>query len=126
MSNDAVSRYKALADRNTQAVRKMQENDRKVVEDLRAKLTDAATALAQATERERVSKLSVETHWELVAEALWGERWLRIGDRPPPVVPPGDVSLAEADAAVGRAYDALQDALRQRKHLTERFGGKRT
>ena len=126
MNGDAVRRYKELADLNTEAVRRMQERDKQVAEQLRERLAGAATALAQATERERVSKLSVETHWELVAEALWGERWLRIGDRPAPVVPPGDVSLEEADAEVGRAYDALRDALRQRRHLTERFGGGRT
>lgn len=123
MNGDAVRRYKELADRNTEAVRRMQERDRAVAEQLRARLLDAETELAQATERERASRFSVETHWEKVAEASWAQRWLRIGDRPGPVDPPAHVSLDEADAEVGRAYDALLDALRQRRH---RFGGGRT
>ncbi|HEX5119238.1 MAG TPA: hypothetical protein VFW65_28955 [Pseudonocardiaceae bacterium] len=127
MTGDAARRYKDLADLNTDAVRRMREHDRAVSEELRKTLADADKALAEAVARERVSRLSVRLHWESAAEALWAERWLRIGDEPEPIAPPSTVTPAAADAAdaeVGRTYDALRDALRKqgiipRRHRTD-------
>jgi hypothetical protein len=123
VSSDAVRRYKDLADRNTEAVRRMRERDRAVSEELRKQLGDADQALAEAIARERVSKVSVRLHWESAAESLWGERWLRIGSQPDPMVPghylPPDAADA-ADAEVGRTYDALRDALRKAGLLPRR------
>jgi hypothetical protein len=122
-SLDAVRRYKELADLNTEAVRRMREHDRAVSDELRKQLGDADKALAEAIARERVSKVSVRLHWESAAEALWGERWLRIGSQPDPVPPafglPPDAADT-ADAEVGRTYDALRDALRKAGLLQRR------
>ncbi|HEX5402977.1 MAG TPA: hypothetical protein VFX16_11825 [Pseudonocardiaceae bacterium] len=123
MSSGAVRRYKELADRNTEAVRRMREHDRSVSDELRKKLGDADQALAEAIARERVSKVSVRLHWESAAEALWGERWLRIGSQPEPLPPTHDLApdaADTADAEVGRTYDALRDALRKAGLLPRR------
>jgi hypothetical protein len=121
--SDAVRRYKDLAEVNTEAVRRMREHDRAVSEELRTRLGNADQALAEAIARERVSKVSVRLHWESAAEALWGERWLRIGSQPDAVPPVGQLAPDAADAAdaeVGRTYDALRDALRKAGLLPRR------
>jgi hypothetical protein len=122
VNGDAARRYKELAERNTEAVRRMRERDRAVAEQLRATLADADKALAEATARERVSRVGVRLHWESAAEALWAERWLQVGPQPDPLVPgPGvDGTADAADAEVGRAYDALRDALRKAGLLPRR------
>lgn len=122
MNGEAARRYKELADGNTEAVRRMREHDREVAEQLRRRLGETEQALAAAVARERVSKLAVRLHWESAAELLWGERWLRIGDRPEPVVPAELTPEAaeRADAEVGRTYDALRDAVRKPTVLPRR------
>ncbi|HKN99188.1 MAG TPA: hypothetical protein VJX10_18855 [Pseudonocardiaceae bacterium] len=123
MNGDAVRRYKELAGINTEAVRRMRERDRAVSEELRRTLGDADKALAEAVARERVSRLSVRLHWESAAEALWAERWLQIGQQPEPIAPPSTVTpdaADQADADVGRTYDALREALRKQTILPRR------
>jgi hypothetical protein len=123
MTGDAARRYKELADLNTDAVRRMRERDREVSEQLRRTLADADQALAEAVARERVSRLSVRLHWESAAEALWAERWLQIGQQPEPIEPPATITpeaADQADADVGRTYDALRDALRKQGIIPRR------
>jgi len=118
--NDAVRRYKELADVNTEAVRQMREHNRAVAETLRAKLADVDKRLAEATERERVARMAVRLHWEAAVDALWGERWLQVGPQPDPTTPPPGVDTLLADSEVGRTYDALRDALRKPALLPRR------
>lgn len=120
MNGDAARRYKELAERNTEAVRRMQQRDRVVAEELRRRLGDADRELAEATAREWASRVGVRLHWESVTEALWGERWLQIGRQPDPVAPPPGVTADIADAEVGRTYEALREALRKPALLPRR------
>jgi hypothetical protein len=122
VNGDAARRYKELAGRNTEAVRRMRERDRAVAEELRARLSDMEKALAEATARERVSRVGVRLHWESASEALWAERWLQVGPQPDPVPPPpgSPVTADMADAEVGRTYDVLRDALRKAGLLPRR------
>ena len=115
MTGDAARRYKELAEHNTEAVARARANDRAIAERLRARLAAMEQALAEATARQRMSRINVRLHWESVSEALWGERWLRIGPQPDASpIDQGDGTTAElADAEVGRTYDALRDALRK-------------
>jgi len=75
-NTDAVQQYKQLAGYNTEALRRMRDRDRAVAEDLRKRLAEVDQALAEATERERVARMSVRLHWEAAVEALWNEKWL--------------------------------------------------
>lgn len=111
MNGEGARRYKELADRNTEAVRRMREYDRAVADQLRKRLGEADLALFQSYARERMSTVTVWMHWESVVEALWGERWLQIGPPPDPVTPPAGTTPDDADAEVERTYDALRDAL---------------
>jgi hypothetical protein len=111
MNGDFGRRYKELADRNTDAVRRMREHDRAVAARLRKQLGDADLALFQSFARERMSTVTVRMNWDSVVEALWGERWLPIGQPPDPITPPSGMAPDEADAEVERTYDALRDAL---------------
>jgi hypothetical protein len=121
VNGDAAARYKEIAGRNTEAVRRMRERDKAVAEELRAKLGDAEKALAEATAREQVSRVGVRLHWESATEALWAERWLQVGPQPNPMPPPGSALTADkADAEVGRTYDVLRDALRKAGLLPRR------
>jgi hypothetical protein len=122
VNGDAARRYKELAGLNTEAVRRMRERDRAVADELRAKLGEVEKALAEATARERVSKVGVRLHWESAAESLWAERWLQVGPQPEPTPPPPGSTLTAdvADAEVGRTYDALRDALRKAGLLPRR------
>lgn len=118
--NDAVRRYKALADVNTEAVRQMREHDRAVAKKLRARLAEVDQALAEATERERVARMAVRLHWEAAVEALWNERWLPVGPPPDPITPPPGMDTIQADAEVSRTYEALREALRKPALLPRR------
>lgn len=120
MNGESARRYKELAERNTEAVRRMQQHDREVAEALRGRLAEADRQLAEATAREWASRVGVRLHWESVTEALWGERWLQIGPQPDPVEPPPGVTADAADAEVGRAYDLLREALRKQALLSRR------
>lgn len=121
MTGDAVRRYKELAERNTEAVRRMQQRDRAVADELRRKLGAADRELAEAIARQRASWVGVRLHWESVTEALWGERWLQIGREPEAVAkPPEGMTADAADAEVGRTYDVLRDALRKAALLPRR------
>jgi hypothetical protein len=122
VNGDAAARYKEIAGRNTDAVRRMRERDRAVAEELRAKLGDAERALAEATAREQVSRVGVRLHWESATEALWAERWLQVGPQPNPAPPPPGSPLTadRADAEVGRTYDVLREALRKAGLLPRR------
>jgi hypothetical protein len=111
VNGEAVRRYKELADRNTDAVRRMREHDRAVAEQLRKQLGAADLALFQSFARERMSTVTVRMHWDSVVETLWAERWLSIGPPPDPIPPPPGMTPDQADAEVERTYDALRDAL---------------
>lgn len=113
MTSDAVRRYKELAELNTEAVRRMQQRDRVVADELRKRLGDAERALSEAIARQRASLAGVRLHWESATEALWAEKWLQIGRQPAPAVPPEGMTAELADAEVGRTYEVLLDALRK-------------
>ncbi|HEX4722491.1 MAG TPA: hypothetical protein VH333_08255 [Pseudonocardiaceae bacterium] len=118
---DAVRRYKELADLNTDAVLRMREHDRTVADELRARLAEVDRLLAEATARERVARMAVRLHWESAVEALWNEKWLRVGPQPGPTTPPPPgLSASMADAEVGRTYEALKEALRKPALLPRR------
>lgn len=117
---DAVRRYKELAERNTESVRRMREHDRALTPGLAERLAGVERALAEATERERVARMSVRLHWESAVEALWNERWLAVGPPPEPVPPPPGLTALAADAEVERWYDALREALRRAALLPRR------
>ncbi|HWE89255.1 MAG TPA: hypothetical protein VG317_07305 [Pseudonocardiaceae bacterium] len=123
MNADAIRRYKELADTNTEAVRRMREHDRSLVEDLNRQVIDAERRLALATERDRVARMGVRLHWEAAVEELWNERWLPV----PPLRPADDVpaglDLTAADTEVGRTYEILRDALRKPGLLPKRRQG---
>lgn len=122
MPESAVHRYKQLAERNTEAVRRMREHDRARAEVLREAVTRSQQALALAGERERVARMGVRLHWEAAIEELWNERWLTVQPVPAPIQPaPGDDSL-RCDAEVGRTYEALRAALRRPSVLLRRVG----
>lgn len=118
--SEAARRYKELAERNTEAVRRMQQHDRTVAEELRRRLGEADRELAEATAREWASRVGVRLHWESATEVLWDERWLPIGPQPDPVEPPPGMTVDVADAEVGRTYDQLRDALRKQALLPRR------
>lgn len=118
--NDAVRRYKELADVNTEAVRQMREHNRAVAETLRARLADVDKRLAEAIQRERMARMAVRLHWEAAVDALWGERWLQVGPQPDPTTPPPGVDTILADSEVSRTYEALREALRKPALLPRR------
>lgn len=118
--NDAVRRFKELADVNTEAVRQMREHNRAVAETLRARLADVDRRLAEATERERVARMAVRLHWEAAVDALWSEKWLQVGPPPDPTTPPPGMDTVMADSEVSRTYEALRDALRKPALLPRR------
>lgn len=121
MNGDAARRYKELADRNTDAMRRLREHDRAVSEQVRKRLAEADAALLQAVARVRMSSAMVRMHWESAVEALWGERWLSsFGPEPDPMTPPAGMTMNDAEAEVARAYDALQDALAKSGMLSRR------
>jgi hypothetical protein len=113
VNSDVVWRYKELAERNTAAVTAMREHDRAVAQRLTQRLDSAERALAEATERERVAKISVRMHWESATELLWEEKWLNVGPPPEPMVPTPGLDMLGADSALGRTYEILRDALRK-------------
>lgn len=121
MNPDAVQRYKELAGYNTEAVRRMRDRDRAVAEELRKRLADVDQALAEATERERVARMSVRLHWEAAVEALWNEKWLEeVPAHPQPAEPTPGLDTLAADAEVNRTYEALREALRKPALLPRR------
>ena len=123
MNTDAVRQYKELAGYNTEAVRRMRDRDRAVAEDLRRRLADVDQALAEATERERVARMSVRLHWEAAVEALWNEKWLEeVPAQPEPAEPVPGLDTLAADAEVDRTYEVLRDALRKPALLPRRSG----
>jgi hypothetical protein len=113
VNGDAVRRYKELADRNSQAVQSMREQNRALAEGLRKRFADADRALNDANTRSELARNAVRNHWELISEALWGERWLQIGPHPGPATPAPGNNARKADTELGRTYDALLDALRK-------------
>ncbi len=113
MNGDAARRYKEIAGLNTEAVERLREADRALVERLAAEVLAAENALAQVSERERVARVGVELAWERAMEDLWGETWLKVEPMPEPARPSADIEPREADAEVGRTLEALQDALRK-------------
>jgi hypothetical protein len=120
---DAVRRYKELAGFNTEAVRRMRDRNRALAEQLRRRLDEVDRALADASERERMARMSVRLHWESAVEALWSERWLaEVPAQPEPTEPAPGLDTLAADAAVDRTYEALREALRKPALLPRRSG----
>lgn len=120
MNGDAVRRYKELAGVNTEAVRHMQEHDRKVTEQLLVRLADVELRLAKAIEREQMARFTVRVNWENAVDMLWPERWLHVGPQPDATTPPPGMDTHQADAEVSRAFDALREALRKPALLPRR------
>lgn len=117
MNGDAARRYKEVAGLNTEAVEKLREADRALVDQLHAQVLAAENALAQVSERERVARVGVELAWERAMEDLWGETWLKVEPMPEPAKPSAVTELRDADAEVGRTLEALQEALRKPSRL---------
>jgi hypothetical protein len=113
MSGDAVRRYKELADRNGEAVRAMREQNKALVDDLRRRFAEVDLLLKDANLRSALSRGAARNHWELATEALWGERWLQVGPMPRSAPPTPGNNAQQADRELGRAYDALLEALRK-------------
>lgn len=113
MNGDATRRYKDVAGLNTEAIERMREADRALVEQLDQRLRTAERALAEVSERERVARMGVELHWEAAMEELWAERWLKLEPMPQPADPAPAMNPLECDAEVGRTYEALHEALRK-------------
>ncbi|HEV3358269.1 MAG TPA: hypothetical protein VG247_15850 [Pseudonocardiaceae bacterium] len=117
MNGDAARRYKEIAGLNTEAVERMREADRALVDRLAAQVLSAENALAQVSERERVARVGVELAWERAMEDLWGETWLKVEPMPEPARPTAMTAPRDADAEVGRTLEALQEALRKQSRL---------
>jgi hypothetical protein len=117
---EAAARYKEIAGLNTEAVERMREADRALVDKLERRVAAAERALAEVAERERVAKMGVDLHWEVAMEELWGERWLKLEPMPGPVTPAPNMDPLQCDAEVGKSYEALHDALRKPSVLPRR------
>ena len=117
MNGDATRRYKDVAGLNTEAVERMREADRALVDKLEQQVLAAERALAEVSERERVSRISVAWHWETAMEELWAERWLKPEPMPLPARPSPNAPPSDYDAEVGRTYAALLETLRKQSKL---------
>lgn len=117
MNGDATRHYKQIANLNTEAVDRMREADRGLVDKLTERLLATENALAQVSERERVARVGVELAWERAMEDLWGETWLKIDSRPGPAKPTAAAVARDANAEVGHALEVLQEALRKQSML---------
>jgi hypothetical protein len=113
VNGDATRRYKDVAGLNTEALDRMRETDRGLVDKLEQQVLVTERALAEVSERERVARMGVELHWEAAMEELWAERWLTIEPMPQPAKPAPPMDPLECDAEVGRTYEALHEALRK-------------
>lgn len=117
---DAVRRYKELVAANDEAVNRMRAHDESLLDGLGRDLTAARRRLAEATERERVTRSLAAAYWESVVEQLWKERWLKVGPPPEPVPVGPDVDTLTCEAEAERAYAAVQEALRKQPLLPRR------
>ena len=118
MNGDAARRYKIVAGLNTEAVERMREADRALVDKLAQQVLAAETALAQVSEQERVARVTAESHWETAMSELWNETWLKaLGPMPPPARPAPAMTPQDSDREVGTTYEALFEALRKQSML---------
>jgi hypothetical protein len=113
MSEQAARHYRQLAARNAEATQRMREQDAKRVAELRRRLAESEALVARADTDEQLAGASVLTHWETATEAMWPERWLKVGPIPDPVHPAPPVSIRTCDAEVRRTHELLLTTLRK-------------
>ncbi|HEX3787048.1 MAG TPA: hypothetical protein VHW44_04250 [Pseudonocardiaceae bacterium] len=119
-AGDAVRRYKQLAAGNDEALSRMRAYDHARAEALRQDLVRVWQELAEAAERERVSRAVSRAYWETAVEELWKERWLPVPPPPEPTPVGQDADLLRSDADVERTHETLHETLRRQPLLPRR------
>ncbi|GAA3459975.1 hypothetical protein ACFFSW_12065 [Saccharothrix longispora] len=113
----AVERYKELVGLAAESVDRVRARDRDRVRELIAGLAASQERVVEVIEREKLVRAVVRVHWEAVVELLWEERWMTMTPVPAPdeSVPPRPQE--EYDAAMNRAFEALEESLQRRTLL---------
>jgi hypothetical protein len=112
--------YKEIVGRGHAAVERIQQQDKQRVAQVERELEDAHSRFLEASEQERVARMTVHLLWEAAIEALWDEHWLTITPLPEPDKNAPQRERKYFDREIDRTYQELEEALKKRGLLPRR------
>jgi hypothetical protein len=118
--SSAAREYKQIIAGITAAADALRERDRERAVELTRGLVRLEDDMHRAGEREALTRLAVELHWEAALEALWVESWMTLRRIPDPDPTADPALIAQYDAEVELRAAQLQEAVRRRFSLGRR------
>lgn len=114
----AGHRYKEITGRATDAIAAYRRDNERLLADLTERLAEAQAAIDEAERTRAEVEKAVDMRWDSVLEALFSERWLRMGTRPvADDTRRSDTDLREHKRELQRAFDELHAASRRQGWL---------
>lgn len=115
----SAERYKQIIHSAGATVDQLRTRDRKRAAELAEVVLQAQEAAAEAARRDQRVRALVEQRWQSATKALWNQRWLSMKPFPEPAHEVG-ADLAEVEAEVNRAHQALLDGVNRPPLLRRR------